>query len=215
MSPVEIDFLGEGLSDEAVARKVILAVAAEPGKSWRRPLAGTGKNSLNNRLSGLNAGLQFGGPPILVVRDLDHDAGCPAELVSNLISDRHPNLVLRVCVRETESWLMADFDAYARHCGIAPGQVPSLPESIDDPKQCILNWADSGRASKLKRHVEANRRKGVPDWAILGLWHAEFAENVWSPLRAEKTGRAPSLTRALLRLEAVIKKVSQDELKSN
>jgi hypothetical protein len=104
MSPVEIDFLGEGLSDEAVARKIIIAVGGVPGLSRLRPFAGAGKNSLDNRLSGLNAGLQFRRPPILVLRDLDHDAGCPAELVSNLISGRHPNLVLRVCVRETESW---------------------------------------------------------------------------------------------------------------
>jgi hypothetical protein len=38
MSQVEIDYLGEGRSDEAVARKLIATAAAIPGNSYRRPV---------------------------------------------------------------------------------------------------------------------------------------------------------------------------------
>jgi hypothetical protein len=99
---------------------------------------------------------------------------------------------------------MADREAYARFCGISPGQISARPEHLDDPKQDILGWADGGKAVKLKRHVDSGRRRGLPDWAILGEWHADFAENVWSPQRAAKSGRAPSLRRTLERVKALI-----------
>ncbi|MEO8714989.1 MAG: hypothetical protein ABI369_08245, partial [Acetobacteraceae bacterium] len=110
MSRLEIDYLGEGASDEAIARKLILAVTGLPGVSYRRPRVGTGKQSLDKRLKGLNAGVAYG-KPVLVLRDLDHDAPCPAELVAKLLPARHPRLLLRICPRESEAWLMADHAA--------------------------------------------------------------------------------------------------------
>jgi hypothetical protein len=199
MSPPEIDYLGEGPSDDAMARKIIVTAACLPGTSYRRPLSGTGKESLDKRLRGLNAGAAYG-RPILVLRDLNRDASCPAELVARLLPNRHDNMLLSVCVREAEAWLIADAETYARFCGLPLSQVPARPETLADPKSVILGSADSGRAPRLKRHVDDGRRRGVPDWALLGEWHAEFVQVRWNPIRAASSGRAPSLCRALARL---------------
>jgi hypothetical protein len=203
MSPLEIDYLGEGPSDDIVARKVILAAAAVPGTSYRRPLTGTGKESLDKRLAGLNAGTVFG-KPVLVLRDLNNDAVCPAELVEQLLPERNAGMLLRICVRETETWLMADFAAYAHFCGIKASRIPTMPETLRDPKQVILGWAESGQAKDLRRYLADGRRRGVPDWAILGEWHADFANTHWRPERAEQSGRAPSLSRSLARIKAFV-----------
>jgi hypothetical protein len=202
MSQIEFDYLGEGRSDDAVARKLIASAAATPGTSYRRPLSGTGKDSLDKRLAGLNAGVQFG-KPILVLRDLDHDANCPSELIAQLLPNRHPKLLLRICVREAEAWLMADFQAYAHYCGISDGQIPAAPESLADPKQLLLGWASSGVATRLSRHIQETRKRGVPDWASLGEWHSEFAEKHWDPRRAMATNRSPSLSRAIARIKSI------------
>jgi hypothetical protein len=146
--------------------------------------------------------VQFG-KPILVLRDLDHDANCPSELVAQLLPNRHPKLLLRVCVRETETWFMADFQAYAAYCGISEGQIPSDPEKLVDPKQVIMGWAENGTATKLARHIQESRKRRVPDWASLGEWHSEFAESHWDPRRAVATNRSPSLLRAIARIKSV------------
>jgi hypothetical protein len=203
MSQVEIDYLGEGRSDDVVARKIIIAASGVPGTTYRRPMSGTGKSNLDRRLAGLNAGVPHG-RPCLVLRDLDHDAQCPSELVNRLVPNRHPSLLLRICVRETESWLMADFEAYADYCGISESQIPNEPENCGDPKQLIMIWAESGRAVKLERHLVDNRSRGVPDWASLGEWHADFAEQHWNIARAVATNRSPSLVRTLARVKALI-----------
>jgi hypothetical protein len=203
MSRVEIDYLGEGRSDDAIARKLIVAATGVPGTSYRRPQAGPGKVSLDRRLAGLNAGVAYG-KPVLVLRDLNSDAVCPGALLAHLLPNRHERLLLRICVRVSETWLMADREAYARFFGVSGSQIPRDPETLRDPKQTILGWVDDRRAAKLSRHVDDGRRRGVPDWAILGEWHGLFAEKVWNPTRAANAGTAPSLTRALRRLEALV-----------
>jgi hypothetical protein len=44
----------------------------------------------------------------------------------------------------------------------------------------------------------------VADVGMLGEWHADFADNHWNPLRAAASGRAPSLTRAIARLQEIV-----------
>lgn len=201
MSSVEIDYLGEGRSDEVVARRLISAAEGIPGVSYLRPIRGVGKQSLDTRLRGLNAGVQFG-KPVLVLRDLDNES-CAVELLNRLIPNRHPRLLLRICVREAEAWLMADRTAYARHCGVKEAQIPAQPEQHPDPKKLLIHLANAGSAIRLARFLADTRRRGVPDFAALGEFNAEFAEDVWDPVRAAKTGNAPSLQRALSRLQTV------------
>jgi hypothetical protein len=99
---------------------------------------------------------------------------------------------------------MADHEAYADFCGIPASQIPADPESLPDPKQLVMSWAENGRAAKLARHIAESRKRAVPDWASLGEWHAEFAENQWSPERAITMGRSPSLARALASIKSVM-----------
>jgi len=194
--PIEIDYLCEGRSDEPACRKLITAAGAVPGASFMRPLRGTGKHNVDSRIPGLNAGAKHGNP-VLVLRDLDKDAVCAPELVKILVTERDPNLLLRICVHEMESWLLADREGYADHAGIRISLLPSDPEEIKDPKQLILNLADSGRARKLATFIKAKRRLGVQDWAILGEWHGEFAEDKWNIAAAMSSGKVPSLNRAI------------------
>lgn len=204
---LEIDYLGEGLSDLSACRKLITAAGAIPGVSYFRPVRGTGKQNVDMRLAGLNAVSHFG-RPILVLRDLDHDASCAPKLVKKLIKDSHDNFLLRICVRELEVWLMADRNNFAKYCGCKISTIPKDPELLADPKATIVGWADAGSASKLRSHLTAARAKGVPEWAALGQWHSDFAENHWDILAAIESGRAPSLGRAFAALQACVARLS-------
>ena len=187
-----------------MARRIIVAAGARPGVSFVLRSSGTGKQSLDRRLVGLNAGAAFGNM-VLVLRDLDLDAACAPDLVSRLLPTRHPRLLLRICVREVEAWLMADHRAYARYCGMRASHLPLAPETLGDPKRELLHWATSGSAPLLQRHLADTRARGIPDWCGLGEWHAAFAEAAWNPVRAAASSRAPSLTRAIDRLRSAIR----------
>lgn len=197
MSSVEIDHLGEGRSDSVIARALIEAVGARPGRDYSHSRR-TGKDALDRRAGGLNTGAAFGNP-VLILRDLDSEI-CAGGLVARLLPGRNPRCSLRIAVPSAESWLMADRDAYAAFCGLRVGAVPEAPETVGALKPLILGWGD-GEATKLARHMAEARRRGVPAWQSLGEWHAAFAGSDWSPARAAKSGRAPSLARALIRLK--------------
>jgi hypothetical protein len=203
MSAIEIDYVGEGRCDDVIAMRMILSVQGVPGISYRRPLSGTGKNSLDKRLGGLNKGTLFRNP-VLALRDLDQDAACAPALLASLLPDKNPKMLLRICVHESESWLMADREAYAEFCGTSPGNIPDRPETIRDPKGLIQTLGESGKAPRLTQHFNKLKRTAVPMWAVLGEWHAEFAENHWDPARTAATNRAPSLSRALSRLKEIV-----------
>jgi hypothetical protein len=203
MSSIEVDYLGEGPSDDIIARRVIEAVNCRPGTSYRRPLSGSGKSNLDKRLSGLNKGASFR-KPLLAIRDLDRDESCAPALVARLLPDKSENMLLRISVNTTESSLMADRAAYAEFCGAPLADIPASPESVQNLKALIQVLGQSGRAKHLRRHLDRGAAIGVPMWGLLGSWHAKFAEDCWDPLRAVKSGAAPSLNRAIERMKKVI-----------
>jgi hypothetical protein len=166
-------------------------------------MSGSGKSSLDKRLAGLNRGTLFRNP-VLALRDLDQDAGCAPTLLVALLPDKNPKMLLRVCVNQSESWLMADREAYARFCGTAIGNIPERPEIIANPKRLIQGLGENGAASRLNRHFKKLKSAAVPMWGMLGEWHADFADNHWNPLRAAASGRAPSLTKAIARLQEIV-----------
>jgi hypothetical protein len=64
----------------------------------------------------------------------------------------------------------------------------------------LLRLAEDHVARNLRAHLIETRSRGVPDWAALGKWHADFVQSHWSPKRAIASGKAPSLERAIDRL---------------
>lgn len=196
---LSIDYLGEGRSDDVIARRMIRAVNGRLGLSYRRPLGGVGKQNLDRRLEGLNKGSDFRGP-VLVLRDLDTDAPCAPALLAMLLPEKRPKMLLRICVSSAESWLMADREAYAKFCGCRIADIPENPETVPNLKQLVQALGENGTAAQLCRHFEKFKALRVPMWGMLGDWHAQFAETFWDPLRAAESGRAPSLRKALDRL---------------
>lgn len=198
--PLEIDYLTEGASDGAVARKLITTAGFIPGRDY---LAGTrrrGKNVFNERLAGLNAEVAHGNPA-LAIRDWDGEASCPGDLVGDLVARRHPRLTLRVAVYSIESWLMADRGAYARFFGVRLSGIPAQPESIQQPKQMLHNWIRTGEGRHFNRFASNRRRAGVPDWQIVGEFQTRFVDDAWNVTTAMQNGVAPSLNRAFAALK--------------
>ena len=137
---------------------------------------------------------------MLVLTDLDR-ANCLVEFRDQWLPTAPPqNLLLRVAVREVESWVLADHIAMRALIG-AKGVLPAAPDELADPKQSLLKLAKSApkqvRADLLK-NIDGNLAQGLGYNARLTAW----INSEWSPQRAAE--RSPSLARARLRLNEVV-----------
>lgn len=187
-----IHYAVEGPTDEPVANKILLVTGF---KLLRSVIAG-GKSNLDRRLPDLN--LAAASMPWLVIRDLDYDdnQSCIPALRESLLNDHECNqfMCLRFAVRAMEAWLLADRDAFAEFFGIRR-TIDPRPESLDDPKQYLIDICRRSRKKRIKEGIPPlprSKRAFGPDYVTL---IKEFTVGHWDPLRARMN--APSLGRAL------------------
>lgn len=88
--------------------------------------------------------------PFLLLTDLDQSP-CPPQLVADWLSrPKHPHFLLRVAVREIESWLLGDPTGLREFLGLRrPIDFPD-PEGLPDPKQEFLRLALSSPRRRLR-----------------------------------------------------------------
>lgn len=104
MSPIPINLAIEDSLSEVVLRRLLAHANREYaiGTAYGR----TGFGYLRRTIEGWNRAAKS--IPFAVLTDLDM-LPCPGELVTSWLPTRHhPNLLLRVAVREVEAWLLAD-----------------------------------------------------------------------------------------------------------
>jgi hypothetical protein len=132
------------------------------------------------------------GAAYLVLTDLDR-TDCAPDLIENWFGCRiaeypnrcHPNMLFRVAVRETEAWVMADRDRFARFLGIRVNSVPHRLDEVGDPKRLLLDLARRCRSRELRNDIvprPGDRRIVGPDYTgrlagfIASSWRAEAAQ---------------------------------------
>jgi hypothetical protein len=204
---IEVDYTGEGRVDAQVARRLILAAGHVPGRDFVSNRPHKGKDALDLSLKGLNAGAPFGNP-VLVLRDLDHDAPCAGEWVADLSRTRlgrpqHKALLLRVAVRSVEAWLMADAKGLAQAGGLRLGLVPRDPEAETNPKATLVSLLCRHGDRHVREALRIRSKDERPTDQVLGAWIAEFVADRWDVEAASRSARAPSLSRCLARLRGL------------
>lgn len=66
---------------------------------------------------------------------------CPPAVVTAWLPQPSTNLLLRVVVPMIESWLLADREGLAAFLGVSPALLPTMPETLINPKQALVNLA--------------------------------------------------------------------------
>ena len=193
--PIPISVAVEDELSEAIALRLL---EESPGNfQVGRPYRRSGFGYLKKNMPGFNKAAR--GTPFFVLTDLDRRP-CPSALIADWLSQpKHPNLILRVAVREVESWLLADDDGLSKFLGISKTLVPRAPDTLDDPKKSLILLAARSKFSNLRAAIvpppKSIRVQG-PDY---NGPLAKFAQEKWN-LRAARQ-RSPSLDRALLAIE--------------
>lgn len=135
-----------------------------------------------------------------ILTDLD-TTDCPPTLIRDWFNIPQnqpialpPEVVFRVPVREVESWLLADHDAFANFMGIPKANFASKPDELPDVKQHLLNII----ADKGLRKWHKDMRPQANTASIGPLYNeklCEFIHENWDPARAATN--SPSLDRAI------------------
>jgi len=182
----------EGPTDVPVVRRVLSLVGCSVHVVHGR----SGKDLINRNLLGYNNAARFS--PWLVLRDLDHDADCAAQLVANVLPNPAAWMRLRIAVRATECWLLADSERISRFLRVKRSLVPADPEQLADPKGALVNLA-------RRSHIASVREDIVPSPGMssrVGPGYvsriSEFALNDWRPDVA--MNRSDSLRRCIERV---------------
>ena len=79
--------------------------------------------------------------PFLILTDLDQCPCAPQLIEEWLGRPRYPNLLLRVAVRELESWLLGDSSGLSHFFGLRTPFVCRNPEQFAEPKEELLKLA--------------------------------------------------------------------------
>ncbi|RJO73866.1 MAG: hypothetical protein C4523_01635 [Myxococcales bacterium] len=182
----------EGDLDEDVLRVILqhlkIGVVTVYGKR--------GKGDLDKRLQNFNAAARYA--PWLVLRDLDTDAECAADLVKSKLSDPAPYMLFRIAVHEIEAWLMADRDSMAAFLGLPIARIPANPESLIDPKAELIRLARKSPNRNIRCGLVPNLGSSARQGPGYASALAGFAATTWRMESAAR--RSNSLARLIRRL---------------
>jgi hypothetical protein len=200
--PAVISSAVEGLVDEAVAKRLIFEAGGKAGPVYGK----NGKSLLKQRINAYNQAARHS--PWFVLLDLNHEFDCPPPLRSAWLPRPSFNMCFRIAVREVEAWLLADRQRFASFFQIPLSTIPTDPETIDNPKELVVNLAGRSRSRAIKDDMvpRVGSGRSVGPGYISRL--IEFAFDVrkgWRPQHAACS--SDSLTRCLNRLRELAAKM--------
>lgn len=131
---------------------------------------------------------------VLLLTDLDQ-IDCPVALRNEWLGTRPvpDRLLLRIAVREIESWVLADHDAMRKLIG-GRGKLPPAPDELGDPKAFLLNMVRKYAPRDVKQDLLAERGAMASQGLGYNRRLVAWVKSDWSPDRA--AARSPSLLRA-------------------
>jgi hypothetical protein len=192
-----INLAVEGLTDEAVGKKLLDYVGAQPG-----PVCGKqGKPFLESKIHSFNEAARHS--PWFVIVDLDQDFDCAPALRSAWLPNPAPFLCFRIAVRTVEAWLLADAEAIAAFLGIARNKVPANPEALPDPKAEMVSLARKSRRRDISEDMVPSPKSGRKVGPAYSSRLIEFASTQWrvevAMVQAASLRRAIDCLRKLVR----------------
>lgn len=191
MNQIPITLAVEDDLSEAVLRAILLQ--SERNFFIDTCLKKQGYGYLKKIITGLNSAAK--GMPYLVLTDLD-SAECPLALISTWLSQpKHPNLILRVAVREVEAWLLAHREAWAKFLSISIDLIPDNVDEIADPKEFLINLARRSNKGSLRKAIVPDKDSTAKIGKDYNGQLIQFVNRDWKINIAKE--HSPSLARTI------------------
>lgn len=180
---------------EAVLRRLVAATGHKLSVST--VFRANGFGNIRNRIQNFRNASHV--TPHIVMTDLDTYT-CPPELLKDWGVGMLPSrMLMRIAVREVESWLLADRAGIANLIKVPVTKIPALPDELPDPKQVLLNLARHSRSRRFaSEFVPANGSKAKHGPAY-NQHLSRFASQDWDSSQAALA--SPSLQRSIRRIK--------------
>ena len=145
--PVVVTTAVEGITDEAVLRRVCTFIGVPLGNVYGR----YGKSYILAKLNGYNNSAQF--RHWVVLLDLDNDGLCAPDVLARWLPTPSRLMRLRVAVREVEAWLLADPERLGKHLSVSAAEIPANPDDVIDPKRFMVELARRSRRRSIRQDM--------------------------------------------------------------
>jgi hypothetical protein len=119
--------------------------------------------------------------------------GCP---IADYRTRCHHNMIFRIAVRESEAWVMADRERFARFLGISTTAIPQDLDAVDDPKRLLIELTKRSRSRDLRDDIvprPGDTRSVGPDYSgrlayfLSSDWRGEAAQQHSRSLQKART----------------------------
>jgi len=188
-----INFLVEGLIDEAVAIKLTLLVGHEPGDCYGR----RGFGYIKKKIGAFNLSAQ-GSSYLALVDFMDTSLDCSPQVISQWLPNRNSGMIFRVVVREVESWLLADTESIAEFLHVRKSAIPTNVENLVDPKQALINIARKSRKKEVRESLAPANNTTAQEGILYNDEMTRFVKEFWDAGKASIN--SPSLEKCIVRL---------------
>ncbi|WP_416876103.1 hypothetical protein [Kitasatospora sp. SC0581] len=189
---IPITAVVEGLSDEGAVFSILRECGFTPSMFQGK----RGRAEVLKKLAAYNQAARLS--PWFVLVDLDSD-GCAVASTKQWLPNPSEFMIFRVAVTELEAWLLADRQAISSFLGVAESTIPRNPDSLNDPKQEIINRARKSRKRDIREGLVPRPNSGTSIGPTYVSDIREFGRTMWRPRIAAE--ESPSLARCLLRLD--------------
>lgn len=196
MSVIPIHLAVEDELSEAVARRLLSYVDRDYAVGVAYGHEGFGY--LRKTIRGSNRAAK--GIPFMVVTDLDRYPCASALIREWLVEPQNPNLLLRVAVREEESWLLADAANLARYLAAPQRHVPADPDTLPDPKASLIALAGKSRSKELRSRITPRAGSTAKQGPDYNGSMSYFVRSIWNIQAASLA--SPSLARTVAKLNS-------------
>ena len=194
MSAIPVHLAVEDDLSEAVLRRLLRHT--DRGYAVGTVYGHSGYGYLRKTIAGWNSAAR--GVPFVVLTDLDRYP-CPAALIGEWIPrHQHANLLLRIAVREVESWILADRGNLSVFLHVSPQGLPSLPDTLADPKAVLVSAATRSRSRDIRSRVVPKRGSSAKQGPDYNSCLIEFVYGAWNV--DASVASSPSLARTMARL---------------
>jgi len=167
-----------------------------------------GKAAIHKRILSYNAAARH--KPWIVMIDLDSEADCAPELVSDWLPAPADLMYLRVAVHAVESWLLADAQRISKFLGVPLSRVPTNPDTLPDPKLTLINLARRSRSRALREDMAPRPESGRSVGPAYVSRLIEFATDTAHGWRAETAAQvSPSLHGCVRRLSLLAESMNE------
>lgn len=134
--------------------------------------------------------------PVICIADTDRS--CPVDLIANwMTSGGDERFILRLAVKEAESWLMSDPESFASFLKVPVARLPRRPDEEPDPKQLVLNLAARSKSRDIRTEV-VSPLDSSKQGSGYNLHLCRYVKATWRV--NEGRTRSPSLNRAVSRV---------------